>query len=333
MMAMMSRLVRAGVASAGRRANRGAVHVTLLIIVVLASLAGCMTLDASPEPSAGPTGLPLAPSPSPASATASPTATASLPLPTSTPVTAGPPARCPGTDRTPGAAAGRQLVGVSQNWSGYVAAGRRTGVTCVEASWIEPAVTCPAKGSRAVAIWIGIDGFSSSTLGIPSTTTLIQIGTQASCQNGVLLHAAWREVLPAEQHEVQIPGKVSAGDHISARVLYTGGHFVMTIFDAESELAFSISATAPGAPRKSAEWIVEAPATTCPSNCRPIALPKFASIRFTNAHATIAGQRSSINDDSWTNVRLRMSRAGILRTTTSTLSLSGTSFRVTFVHS
>jgi hypothetical protein len=307
-----------------------------IAVVTLAVVAGCLPEEASPRssiedparPSPGSSGA-IAATPAPTiAATASP----ALPSP-SAPTTAGKPGPCPGTDRTPGAAAGRQLIGVSDNWSGYVAAVRKTGVTCVEASWIEPDVNCPKAGRQAVAVWIGMDGFSSSLIGTPDTNVLVQIGTQATCQDGVEIHGAWREVLPEQQREVQINGTVHAGDHISARVLYTSGHFVMTIFDQETGLAFSITATAPGAPRKSADWIVEAPATDCPSTCLPVPMPYFTPVRFTNAHATIGGQKSSIDDNAWTHVRLRMSRHGILRTTTSTLTSGGTSFRVTWVHS
>jgi len=266
--------------------------------------------------------------------TASPGASsgATATLPTGSGATATKPAPCPGTDRTPNAAPGRQVSGSSSNWSGYVAAVRKTGVTCVEGSWVEPSITCPRNGHQAVAIWIGIDGFSASVLGIPATNVLVQIGTQANCDNGLASHDLWREILPGEKEEVSVPGRVRAGDHISARISYAGGQFTLAIYDAESLVSYSHTAAAPGAPRKSAEWIVEAPASSCPGTCRPVALPKFSTVTFTGANATIAGQRAAINNDSWTNVKLKMIRSGVTRTSTSKLLSSGTSFRVAFVH-
>jgi hypothetical protein len=292
-------------------------------------LVGCLGLSPSTGPASG------GPGESPAS---SPAANASTgPSPGSSPASsvvpvAGKPAPCPGSDRTLGAPAGRQLLGTSTNWSGYVAAIRKTGVTCVEGSWVEPSVTCSRTGHQAVAIWIGMDGFSAKVLGIPSTDVLVQIGTQVDCDNGVASHGAWHEILPGEHHEVPVAGLIRAGDHLSARIAYAGGQFTMAIYDAETAFAFSLRAAAPGAPRKTAEWIVEAPAADCPGTCAPVPLPRFGAIRFTNAHATIAGQRSSIDDDSWTNVKLRMVRAGIARTATSSLTADGTSFRVTWLH-
>jgi hypothetical protein len=243
------------------------------------------------------------------------------------------PTPCPGTNRNPGAPAGRQLSGSSTNWAGYVAAVKKTGVTCVEGSWIEPTVTCPKTGHRAVAIWIGIDGFSARTLGIPSTDVLVQIGTQVDCSNGVAVHSAWHEILPGEPHEVPIAARIQAGDHMSAKVSYANSRFTLVLYDLEAEGLFSLTAPAPGAPRKTAEWIVEAPAIDCPGTCKPVALPNFGSIRFTGAYATIAGQRSSINDFSWSSVKLKMVRSGTTRATVSSLIQGGTSFRVAWAHS
>ena len=104
------------------------------------------------------------------------------------------------------------ILTTSSNWSGYVAAVRKTGVTCVEGSWVEPTVTCSKTGHQAVAIWIGIDGFSAKPLGIASTNVLVQLGTQVDCTNGVVRHGAWHEILPGETHEVPEPGPIRAGD-------------------------------------------------------------------------------------------------------------------------
>jgi peptidase A4-like protein len=226
------------------------------------------------------------------------------------------------------------LIGLSTNWSGYVSAVRTSIVTCVEASWVEPRITCPAKGDQAVAIWIGIDGFSSRQIGVAPTTSLVQIGTQANCHDGIALHDAWREILPAEQHEVRIPARIEAGDHMSARILYSGGgRFTMSLFDEEAAAAFTLIASAPAAPRRTAEWIVEAPAVDCPGTCASIALPHFGAIQFTNAHATIGGSHAAIDDDRWTHVKLTMERRNVVRTRTSALTSGGTLFHVTWVHS
>jgi hypothetical protein len=307
------------------------------LALVAALMAGCIDPAPSllPTPTAG-NAAPTAPSSpgatGPVPATASPAPTL-LPSPSASSPIAARPARCPGTDRTPGAGPGRSLSGLSTNWSGYVAAVRTSIVTCVEASWVEPRITCLARGDQAVAIWIGIDGFSSRQIGVPSTTSLVQIGTQANCHDGVAFHDAWHEILPAEQHEVRIAARIQAGDHMSARIVYSGGRFTMSLYDEEAVGAFTLTASAPGAPRRTAEWIVEAPAVNCPGTCAPIALPRFGIIQFTNAHATIGGSRAAIDDDHWTHVKLTMTRRDVVRTRASALASGGTLFHVTWVHS
>lgn len=299
------------------------------LVAITALLAGCLGTTEAP---ASPTGVAVAPTATPiASPTVTPTDTPTA-IPTAAPIPISAIGPCPGTDVTPGRPAGRLITGTSSNWSGYVSGVTKSGVTCVEGSWVEPTITCPKRGHQAVAIWIGIDGFISQLLGINALGALVQIGTQAECRNGLVQHAAWHEVLPAQQHEMPTQGEVEAGDHISARILLRGGRYLMSISDAETGLDFSISQTAPGAVRKSAEWIVEAPAAGCPDSCTIIALPHFSAIRFTNAHVTIAGSRAAINDDRWTAFRLSISRRGILRTSATALFSSGTSFKVTWLH-
>ena len=301
-----------------------------------ALMAGC--IDPAPSLLPTPTGgvAPPTTASSPGATVVSPTASPAptfLPSPSASGAIAARPARCPGTDRTPGAGPGRALSGLSTNWSGYVAAVRTSIVTCVEASWVEPRITCPAKGDQAVAIWIGIDGFSSRQIGVPSTTSLVQIGTQANCHDGAAFHDAWHEILPAEQHEVRIAARILAGDHMSARILYSGGRFTMSLYDQEAKGAFTLTGSAPGAPRRTAEWIVEAPAVDCPGTCAAIALPRFGIIQFTNAHATIGGSRAAIDDDRWTHVKLTMTRRDVVRTRASALTSGGTLFHVTWIHS
>ena len=334
----MGRIAPGGVVGIGAR-NRGPVAALalplVLPLVLAATLAGCLFASETPASSADASGaLPTAPSsvaPSPgASPSASPDAS---PATSNPPPVATKPTPCPGTNRNPGAGPGRQFSGGSTNWAGYVSAIKKTGVTCIEASWIEPTVTCPKTGHQSVAIWIGIDGFGAKTLGIPTTDVLVQIGTQANCSAGLVDHEIWREILPGEANEVHVSSAIHAGDHISAKVSYFNGNFTLALFDQETGFGVSHTAPAPGAPRKTAEWIVEAPATNCPGTCSPLPLPKFTAVRFTGAFVTIAGQRASINDASWSNVKLKMTRGGVTRATVSSLSSGGTAFRVAWAHS
>ena len=65
----------------------------------------------------------------------------------------------------------------STNWSGYAVTGAAGSVTSVSGSWVVPASTCGARSSAEYAsFWIGIDGWTSSTVE--------QIGTDSDCSRG-----------------------------------------------------------------------------------------------------------------------------------------------------
>src|SRR5271163_4846802 len=64
----------------------------------------------------------------------------------------------------------------SENWSGYAVVGAADSVSDAKASWTVPAVTCGASRrspSAYSSFWVGIDGYSSSTVE--------QTGTDSDC--------------------------------------------------------------------------------------------------------------------------------------------------------
>src|SRR4051812_35832181 len=70
----------------------------------------------------------------------------------------------------------------STNWSGYAAVTNLSSpapnsVTAVSGSWVVPTVTGSRQGSSYSSAWVGIDGFSDSTVE--------QIGTEQDVINGV----------------------------------------------------------------------------------------------------------------------------------------------------
>ncbi|HMK82584.1 MAG TPA: G1 family glutamic endopeptidase, partial [Candidatus Bathyarchaeia archaeon] len=62
----------------------------------------------------------------------------------------------------------------STNWAGYAVTG--TDVSDVVGTYIQPAVSCSSQ-TTYVATWVGIDGYSSSTVE--------QTGTLAECIDGI----------------------------------------------------------------------------------------------------------------------------------------------------
>ncbi len=140
--------------------------------------------------------------------------------------------------------------GISANWAGYVVPTTVTGgaVTAVSGSWTVPTVT----GSGYSVIWVGMDGYNSSSVE--------QVGTEQDIINGKTQYYAWFEMYPYGLSKINQP--VNPGDTITASVQYTGSGFVFTLQDSNWPTAFTTTETPTYVPqRNSAEWIVEAPST------------------------------------------------------------------------
>lgn len=215
---------------------------------------------------------------------------------------------------------------VSTNWSGYVAAADFTtpsvnSVSAVYGSWIVP--TIGTNSNSYAAFWIGIDGYTSSTVE--------QIGTSHSFVNGVKKHFAWFEMYPRGSFSVGgFP--LAAGDVISASVVYSGdGIFTMNIYNNTRE----VYATVPTiytksltAKRSCAEWIVEAPFLngTLPLN-------NFTTAYLWGCIANISGILSLMNNSSWPNTAITMiTNTGTPKAIPSVSLQDNSSFFITWKH-
>jgi hypothetical protein len=135
----------------------------------------------------------------------------------------------------------------SSNWSGYAISG--SGYSSVTAQWVVQAVSRSTKPTYS-SEWVGIDGFTNSSL--------IQTGTESDYYNGTAHYNAWWEILPAA--ETPVPSfTVKPGDHMSASISNgSGSSWTITIKDTSRNESFSTVQTYTG-PQTSAEWIEEAP--------------------------------------------------------------------------
>lgn len=295
-----------------------AFRIAMLLLIVSAcnaDLTPSPTVETTPSPTIRPSASP-SPSPSP------------RPSPLATPI----PGHCPGTDRTPGKAPGPSLNERSENWAGYVVSDAALPITCVEGSWVQPAVSCPATGELDVAIWVGIDGVASPAAGA-AATDLVQIGTQAGCKDGRASAFAWYEVISQDPLSVGIPGvAIVPGDRVRAMVTFARGVFTLILMDETSGESFSVARSLASARRQTAEWIVEAPMVGCPTHCVIAALPRFGKLTFDSAFASTANQRAAIDDDAWTHATTELVRGGIVRAAVSKLVAEGTSFSVVWKH-
>jgi Peptidase A4 family len=216
----------------------------------------------------------------------------------------------------------------STNWSGYAAetnlnSPQAAAFTAVSGSWTVPTVT--GSGTSYSSIWVGLDGYSSSTVE--------QIGTDSDLVNGVPTYYAWYEMYPSDSVTVTTL-TINPGDKISASVNYTGTNlFSLNLADANTGKSFITTQTLKNAQRSSAEWIVEAPS----SNFGVLPLANFgtASLGSASASATLKGTTGTttgpIDSGSWQNASINMvSRGSTLATTSSLTDAGGTSsFAVT----
>ena len=199
------------------------------------------------------------------------------------------------------------IASASSNWSGYAVSASANSVSYVAGSWVVP--TASSKTSGYSSVWVGIDGFSSSTVE--------QIGTEADVANGKVTYYAWYEAYPAGSVTISTMA-VKPGDAITASVAYSAANrdFVLTITDKTDSETFTKSLAAAGAARSSAEWVVEAPS----SNRGVLPLANFGSVTFTNAYATINGTTGPIDNTGWQTYSINMTSRSQVEDSTSALS-------------
>ena len=230
-----------------------------------------------------------------------------------------------------------QSGGSSLNWAGYVVTGTTGSVTDVKGSFVVPSFTCSSSGTY-VALWAGIDGYSSNTVE--------QAGVLAECTStgAAPVYATWYEFYPAAPVYVTSSVPASGGDIVYVEVSYLGNSgFTATItsYSGTTQLgSYTASGTVSSAVETSAEWIVERPALCTGAVCRLSTLANFetadyglqyTSLSNTN-YATVSGTTGSIGSfPSSSVVALTMVSGGHHSQTLaspSSLTDSGTSFIV-----
>ena len=187
---------------------------------------------------------------------------------------------------------------ISSNWSGYVATGPGSTPTTASPSmtytdvtgqWIEPKASCAGGSPTAVAIWVGLGGYSESS------NDLEQTGTSADCAaDGTTSYYAWYELVPADS--VTVAGlKVMPGDVIASTVLVNGNNVLVQVTDRTRKTRFTKHLTMATPDQTSAEWIVEAPTQCGPSaNCKQLALTDFGSL---GLHPELRERERRLGDD------------------------------------
>ena len=241
----------------------------------------------------------------------------------------------------------------SANWGGY--ADTNDIYSSVASSWVEPIVTCSDGGgglglgglglssggvgglgglfgsllggpTAASAFWVGLDGYSS--------TSVEQIGTDSDCNSGTPTYYAWYEMYPNPSVTLPSQYPVSPGDHISALVASdpSGTSFTMMLKDTTAGWTFSTTQTGSGFARPSAEVIAEAPSQCSLVFCSEVPLADFGQVGYTGSQLIdTAGKQGSLS--AYNANEITMASNGTTLATPSSLSADGSSFSVTWNNS
>jgi hypothetical protein len=187
----------------------------------------------------------------------------------------------------------------SSNWSGYADTGGP--FTTVSGSWTAPTVNCSVTRNAYSAQWIGIDGFSSSTVE--------QDGTEADCVNGTPSYDAWYEMYGDSAvnsgYEVELSPSsypVVPGDTMSASVSVAGTTWTLRVADT-GKWSYSTTVVYSGAAESSAEWIVERP-EICSFTCSLASLADFGTAQFSGASTTVNGVAGTISATSEADIEM-----------------------------
>lgn len=214
-----------------------------------------------------------------------------------------------------------RIKGLSQvsstNWSGY--ADTSSTFSTVTANWTEPSASCTGTTSLA-AFWVGIDGYSSSSVE--------QDGTLIECYLGTAYQYTWWEMYPSNAIQV-VGSSLAAGDHITSSVVRSGTRYTLKVTDStHSANSFTTTQTCSGCANSSAEWIAEAPS----GSAGVYPLSHFST--WTASGATVTGSSGAGVISSYTDDEITMiDSASRVKAQPGALNGSGNGFSVTWERS
>jgi len=204
----------------------------------------------------------------------------------------------------------------STNWSGYAVTGGSGAFKSVSASWTQPTATCSGSGAKYAAFWVGLDGYSSSSVE--------QTGTDSDCNGRTPDYYGWYEMYPA--NPVYYTNTVEPGDSMSASVTFSGTEtYTLVLKDTTRGWTQTQTINESGFDRSSAEVITEAPCCTASGGILPLA--NFGTINYTGS----AANGTSMGTQKPTSI-VMIDNAGRDKDSTSSMSSSG-AFSNTWIRS
>ena len=209
---------------------------------------------------------------------------------------------------------GARTTDQSTNWSGYAATGANGAFKSISASWKEPTATCSSRSAQYASFWVGLDGFTSSSVE--------QTGTDSDCSGRTPQYYGWYEMFPA--NPVNFTNPVSPGDSFTASVTFSGtATYTLVLKDTTKGWTQTITKNQSGLARSSAEVITEAPS----SNSGVLPLADFGTINYSGS----SDNGSSMGGQSPTAI-VMINNSGADKDSTSSISSSG-AFSNTWIRS
>lgn len=153
-----------------------------------------------------------------------------------------------GTRQSPGGPSTAQQGSVSSTtWGGY--ADTSETYSKVSGKWAQPKLACSPSSTALFLTWVGIDGYSSSSVE--------QAGTLAECYEGSAYYYSWWEMYPT--NSIQVVGEsVAVGDAITGSVSRSGSTYTLKVTDAtHTANSFTTTHSCSSCANASAEWIAE----------------------------------------------------------------------------
>jgi hypothetical protein len=174
----------------------------------------------------------------------------------------------------------------SSNWSGY-AVQSASAFSDVVGTWVEPTASCAFLQPSYSSFWVGLDGYSSSSVE--------QLGTDVDCSwSGTPSYYAWWEMYPAGSVSLSTSSyPVSPGDTMTAEVKRSGTTYTLSLHSSKGWTFTTVQSGTDA--NASAEWVAEAPEICNIVVCHQSRLTNFGSVAFHGSTAATGGASSPIS--------------------------------------
>ena len=192
----------------------------------------------------------------------------------------------------------------STNWAGYAVRSADpatpSSFTSVTGTWRQPAARCGGQDSdSAAAFWVGLGGYDQDS------QALEQAGTEADCSpTGPTSYYAWYELVPAPP--ISFALRIRPGDLVTTTVGVSGTHVTIVVRNRTRGTVASERAVVPSPDLRSAEWIVEAPASCSGTSCDMVPLANFGAFGVSGIGTTAGNHAGSLGDGAWSTVPIAL---------------------------